>query len=364
METRNAELRTVARDDERRRRDEALAASLQQQVDELRNLVREQATRFQRTEELVRQLEGELKTARSALDEARQESMRQAQLRQLEEQRVRQHLAELITKVDEPLRPLRALQAQVVELIDQSRQQRDLAGQDARQFGDLRLQQESLRSEVGRAHDVVRQLRELLEAVQTAQAGFGREQQRLVDQARLIEQEVRRRITEAELKINGLVERIDAVAAFRPVFEENIRRLREEQSQFRPQVEELLGTDRAIEQQLARVGAQAEERDGLMRSRIEEIRAAQQAELTALREALHDTTTSIHEHNADWADGYRELNAQLSGLSVRVAALDQVDEHLAGLLRRTEERLVRLRLEQAQRAWEELMERREREDEE
>ena len=55
---------------------------------------------------------------------------------------------------------------------------------------------------------------------------------------------------------------------------------------------------------------------------------------------------------------------RIGTLSVRVTGLNQEDERLIAILRRSEERLVRLQLEQAQQAWEELMERRQRESEE
>lgn len=362
METRgNVELRASVREEERRRRDEVMANSLQQQIDELRHLLREQAQRQQRLEEQVRQGDVQVGQVRVELDEVRQETSRTLQLRQLEDQRLRQMVSDLQARVDEPVRPLRNLQAQVNDALEQLRQQRDQLAQASKQGEALRAQIESLRGEIGRALDVARTVREALEVVQQAQTALGREAQKLSDQAHLIEQEARRRVATIEQQVENLSFRIEEVAAYRPHLDEMIRQTREEMQLFQPQIDTLVQKDRQQDQHMARIQTQAEERDTLMRERVEETREHLASEISAVSAALDEAVERLHQRISEWEEAQREVTGRLSTLAVQVTVLQQADEQLAESQWRSEERLLRLQLDQAQTAWEALLERRRKE---
>ena len=355
------ELRSSVRDEERRRRDEAMANSLQQQIDELRQSLREQATRQQRQEEQSRQGGAHAGQVRMDIDELRQEINRALQLRQLEDQRLKQLLSDLQARVDEPLRPLRNVQAQVNDVAELIRQQRDQSGLNAKQIEALRAQVESLRGESVRALEAGRLAREALEVVQAAQAGLGRDIQKISDQARLIEQEARRRSAAIEQQLENLSVRIDEVASYRPHLDEAIRQTREDIKIFQPQIDALAQKDKQQEQQTARVQAQAEERDALMRERVEEIREHLAAEQSTLAATLDESVASVHERISEWEATHRETASRLTALAVQVSALEQTDDRLAEAQSRGEERLLRIQLDQAQSAWDALMERRQQE---
>lgn len=359
MEGRNVvDLRANARDDERRRREEATVNSLQQQVDELRHLLREQLNRQGRIEEQLRLSESQLGQVRAELDDVRQETGRAGQLRQLDEHRVRQQMADLQSRVEEPQRPLRTLQAQMAELIDQLRQEREQITHGERQVEAVRAQVEGYRNDIARALETARLAREALDGVHQAQSALAREIQKAGDQVRLIEQEARRRMVEVEQEVANVAVRIDEVASYRPVLEESIRQARDELVAFQPQLDALGARYGQQMQALARVQAQAEERDGLIQGRLEEVRTALTEEIGRIMDAVDEAVDGIHARIAVWEEGQRELNGRLSQTSVQVSALQGRDDRLAELLRRTEERLVLQRLEQAQQAWEALMERR------
>jgi chromosome segregation ATPase len=363
METRSPDIRATIRDEERRRREEVLAQSLQHQLDELRHALREQTTRQQRQEEILRQTEAQLGQMRVDLDEARQEAHRAGQVRQLDEQRIRQQLTDLLSRVDEPQRPLRTLQAQVADLLDQVRQRRDHESQESRQLEALRLQIEASRSEIVRALEGVRQVRETIEALQGAQAGLGRDIQRLTDQGRLIEQEVRRRITEVEQQVTNLGTRIEEVAVYRPMLEEAIRRTREDMRVFQPQIDSLGQRADQQDHHLGRVQAQAEERDALMRDRLDVVRVELTTQIGVVAGMVETTAAHLHERMGEWEAAHRDLASRLGDVAMHTSTLERADEHLLEIMRRMEERLVRDRLDQAQQAWEALMDRRQRESE-
>lgn len=359
MEGRNVvDLRANARDDERRRREEATVNALQQQVDELRHLLREQLNRQGRIEEQLRLGEAQLGQVRAELDDVRQETGRAGQLRQLDEHRVRQQMAELQSRVEEPQRPLRALQAQMAELIDQLRQEREQVTHGERQVEAVRVQVEGYRNDIARALETARLTREALDGVHQAQSALAREIQKVGDRIHLVEQEARRRMAEVEQAVANVAGRIDEVASYRPGLEESIRQARDELAAFQPQLD-ALGTRYGQQMQaLARVQAQAEERDGLIQGRVEEVRTALTEEIGRIMDAVDEAVDGIHTRITAWEEGQRELNGRLSQTSVQIGALQGRDDRLAELLRRTEERLVLQWLEQAQQAWEALMERR------
>jgi chromosome segregation ATPase len=362
VDTRNAELRTTTRDEERRRRDEVLANSLQQQIDELRAQVREQATRQQRLEEIARAGEGQVGQVRLELTELRQETNRWQQLRQLDDQRQRQLVTDLQARVEEPLRPLRTLQAQVNDLGEQVRQSRDHDGQVVKQLDGLRMQIEAQRADTTRALETARQTREVLEAVQTAQAALGRDSQKIADQVRLVEQEARRRVATIEQQLDNLGRRIDEVAAHHPQVDEGIRQLRDDLRIFQPQIDALAQRDKQQDQHTARIQTQAEERDALMRQRVEEIREHLANETSALSTVVSDSVKALHVRIGEWEAAQRDVAALVSDLEVSTSALAQRDEALAEAQLRSEERLVRSQLEQAQAAWETLLERRQKDE--
>lgn len=363
VESRNSDLRSSVRTEERRRRDEAIAHALQQQVDEVRQAAREHSSRQQRLEELIRQLETQLVQARTEVAEARQETSRQSQIRQLEEQRVRQQISALQERIEEPQRPLRSLQAQVAELVDQVRQQRDQTGQELRQIEELSLQVDHLRAEVTLALTLARQLDEVREAGQTAYQSVSRDLQKVSDQNRLLEQELRRRLVEGEQRVASQAERLEEVARFRPALEEAIRRTNELLERVQPQISSLKQQDELLQASIDRTTAETEERDHHLHERLESLRGSLTNEIAALSTTMTALSTGIQEDLVALEENQRDLAHQIGDLGVHVVGLQQADERALALLRRTEERLVRSNLEQAQEAWEELMERRQQEHE-
>src|SRR5680860_412688 len=122
---------TVAafRQDDDRRRDEARIAVLQNQVDELRAANRELASRQTHDEETIKQTETLGAQLRLAIEQLRQESQQTAQARALDENRTRQLIQELETRIDDGIRPVRSLQAHVSEILESSRRKVDETSQ-------------------------------------------------------------------------------------------------------------------------------------------------------------------------------------------------------------------------------------------
>src|SRR5688500_16271142 len=126
------------RQEDDRRRDDARLATLQTQVDEVRQALRELASRQVRLEDNVKQFEGTTAQNRIQIDQIRQENAQSGQARALDENRTRQQLVDLEQHLDDGIRPMRGMQAQIAELLEASRKKVDDSSQNQRRFDELK----------------------------------------------------------------------------------------------------------------------------------------------------------------------------------------------------------------------------------
>src|SRR3954463_14323174 len=109
---------TAFRQEDDRKRDEARFSTLQNQIDELRQALRELASRQGRVEEGLKQYEGGVAQNKLLLDQIRPDAQQSSQARSLDENRTRQQVADMEARLDDISRPVRALQAHVSELLE------------------------------------------------------------------------------------------------------------------------------------------------------------------------------------------------------------------------------------------------------
>ncbi len=157
------------RDEESRKRDDVAAYQVQQQMDELRRQLRELVARQQWLEDLYKHSEGQLVQLQMLQERHTQDVAQTLQARQIEDARVKQQVSELTQRVDEPLKPIRELRAQITELADSRRQDRDRTADDNRQVEALQGQIRQLTSQLGLLADGQRQLRDLVQELELGQ---------------------------------------------------------------------------------------------------------------------------------------------------------------------------------------------------
>src|SRR5437764_15380702 len=93
---------TSTRGEESRKRDEAAAYQMQQQIDDLRRLLREAIARQQWMEDLYKHTEAQVVQLQMAQERHAQDVAQTLQVRQIEEGRLKQQVAELAQRVEEP----------------------------------------------------------------------------------------------------------------------------------------------------------------------------------------------------------------------------------------------------------------------
>lgn len=336
------------RQEDERRRDEARITSLQNTVDELRQALRELASRQVRIEETVKQYEGGAAQNRLGLEQIRQESTQSAQARALDENRTRQQIADLEQRIDDATRPIRSLQAHVNELIEASRKKTDDTGQHQRRYDELRGLIEHLQAMGDRSTVVAHQLRDSIDNVRSEAEQVRRDVLRNEDAIKIVDQEARRRIAEVVQAAEGVNARIDEIRSDVAHTFDLIEETRRSITHVDPTLEELRQTDIAIRQDVARFQQQAVERHETLVERQEDIRQSVDGQFSELRTAMEQRYEKLGERIDAMNDQYRELGYRLSTFVLQLDELRQVDGTLRRDLWTLHEQRVRLRLEQVQ----------------
>jgi chromosome segregation ATPase len=336
------------RQEDERRREEARLSTLQSQVDELRQALRELASRQVRIEETVKQYEGGAAQNRLGLEQIRQESQQSAQARALDENRTRQLIADLEQRFEDATRPIRSLQAHVNELMETSRKKTDDTGVHQRRYDELRGLIEHLQALGDRTTVIAHQLRDSIDTMRSETDQVRRDLVRNEDAVKIVDQEARRRVAEIAQTGEGVNARLDELRSDVAHAFDLVDETRRSIAHVDPTLEELRQTDIALRQEITRNQQQAIERHELVVERQEDSRLLIDGELAEIRASIEQRYERLGERLETVNEQYRELGYRLSTSVHQLDELRQVDGSLRRDLWALHEQRVRLRLEQVQ----------------
>jgi chromosome segregation ATPase len=336
------------RQDDERRRDEARLAALQNQVDELRQAMREVLSRQGREEELLKHYESATAQNRLAIEQARQEMQQSAQARAIDETRTRQQIVDMDARVEDLTRPIRSLQAHVMELIEAARQKADDTSEYKQRDDALQAQIEHLSAHVDRTGVLIHQARDSIEATREETDGLRRDIVRAEDSIKIVDQDARRRVADVAQAGETITARIDELRSDLGHLFDLIDDTRRSIVHIDPALEELRGVDVAVRQELGRVQAQGVERHELLQERVEDMRGDIDARFADVRLALEQRHERLAERIDGLNDAHRELGFRISQLAGQLDELRLVDAAVRRDVWLLNEQRVRLRLDQAQ----------------
>lgn len=342
------DMRDTARDDERRRRDEARIIAFQQQLDEMRSHVRELTARQARNEDSFRSYELGLAQMRTNGEQHRQEISQSLQARALEDSRMRQAITELDARIDETSRPIRSLQAHVTEIVETLRRGRDNTDDEERRYDELRTVIEHIAALAERNTGVTQAVRDSVESVRTDLEQTRRELQKAEDAVKIVEQDVRRRMAEVDQDTRNLSLRIDDQKGFFNQFDAHIEDLRASIVHIDPALEELAELTTQIREDIARFADQAVERDELLGERIDEVRRQADTQVRDIRQLGEQRHERLSERVDGLVDVDRELAYRVSVLDLRIDEVREVSTKVRRELWHLHELRSRMRLDQAQ----------------
>lgn len=339
---------SALRQDDERRRDEARLAALQNQVDELRQAMREVLSRQGREEELLKHYESATAQNRIAIEQLRQEGQQSSQARALDENRTRQQINDLDTRLEDVTRPIRSLQAHVMELIEAARLKADDTSQYRQRDEELQTQIEHLSAHVDRTGVLIHQVRDSIDVAREETDGLRRDIVRAEDSIKIVDQDARRRVAEVAQSGETITARIDELRSDLGHLFDLIDDTRRSIVHIDPSLEELREADAAVRQDLGRIHNQGVERHELLLERVEDMRGDMDARFVDVRQALEQRHERLAERIDDLNEAHRELGFRISQLSGQLDELRLIDAAVRRDLWLLNEQRVRLRLDQAQ----------------
>jgi chromosome segregation ATPase len=344
------------RDEERRRRDAVTINNLQQQIDELRALVRDQVARVGRADEIVKNVEAMVSDVRADLDDHRRGQVQYAQARQLDDNRIRAGLADMHGGISEAHGAIRNLQAQTAELIEQTRARRDTSDVTNRRFDELQAQITRTFAQQDRLVEIMKGLRESIEEVRVEAAQARRDYQRVEDAIRIVDSEAKRRIVEVDQRIDVIPPRVEESLKRIAAIESAFKSIGEEFGRIHNSLTNLAAIDVRQEEVVVTYNEQSLERHDLVLERLEEVRQQGDAVDRDLRHAAEERDAYLASRIDLSDEALRDVAHRISLVNTRV---DEVGQRLADVrkeLARASEQQVRARFKQVQQEHEEVVE--------
>jgi chromosome segregation ATPase len=336
------------RQDDDRRRDEARTVALQNQVDELRQAMREVTTRQIRDEELAKQQETILAQTRLSIEQSRQEAQQSSQARALDENRTRQMVQDLEARIDDGTRPIRSLQAHVTELLDTSRRKVDDSSQNQQRFDELVTMIEHLSSLGDRTTAITHGLRDNIEGVRSEVDSLRRDVIRTDDSVKIVDQEARRRTSDVQDVAESYGSRLDELRADLAHLYDTLEDTRRGLVHVDPTLDELRAGELSLRQDITRLQSTVNERHDTLIDMYDDARQETDARFDQIRLNLEERSERLNERLDEANEAHRELTYRVSDLNGQLEELRQVDASLHRDIWYLHEQRVRVRLEQVQ----------------
>jgi chromosome segregation ATPase len=342
------------RQDDDRRRDEARLSTLQTQVDEVRQALRELASRQVRLEDHLKQTDGQSAQNRIQLEQFRQENQQSAQARAIDENRTRQQMADLEQHLDDAVRPVRSMQAHVAELLDTNRKKTDDSGQVTRRIDEVRNLVENLQALGDRNAVVTHQLRDSIDAIRSELEQVRRDIIRNEDATKVVDQEARRRIAEVAQVTEGFGSRMDEIRSDLAHSFDLIEEVKRSIVHVDPTLEELREADATTRVEVNRLQAQSVERHEMLVERIDDARANSETHLLELRTSMDQRFERVSERIERLTEELRQVEFKASTVALSIDELKQTDAGLRREVWSLHEQRLRARLEQVQQELEQV----------
>lgn len=342
------DVRDNLRDDERRKREEARLTALQEQIDELRSLLRESTSRQGQLDEGQLALGEQIQAVGELITAVQSEARGQGNLREVEIARLRDTVGQQHQHFTESLTALPNLQAQITDLNSHIRNRFQELGEDRHRFSELQSQIDHLPPQIERSAEIARAVREEMVGLRAEIDVLRGENRRSGDMVGMVEQEIRRRLVEFDERVTATNARLDALKEDLPPIDAQIDQLRREVQGLVPRFEQVHGTTTDLREELERITALSFDHHARSIALADESRLANEDRLRMV-ERLNDTrfaSTMSRFNELEAVD--QSLGHRLALLAVRLDELRDEDEATRLEVRRLEELRLRVKVEQAQ----------------
>jgi chromosome segregation ATPase len=330
------------------RRDDSRTLGLQNQIDELRLLVKDLVEDRDQDHATIKSQEAEIAQLKIALENSRQEMTQSAQAVSLNENRTRQQLEDLEERLDDSMRPIRSLQAHVTDLLEQSRRKVDDTTQNKERYSELMTNMEHLTAMSDRTSAIAHGLRDNIDSVRSEIDELRRDIIRTDDSVKIVDQEARRRVQGVSENIDGFTSRLDELRSDLSHTFEAIEDTRRGLVHVDPTLDELRAAEIALRNDLTKLQSQVDIRHDQIVDLQDEARQETDARFDQLRHTLEERIERLNERLEETNETFRETTYKISEINAQIEDLRQTDTSLHRDIWYLHEQRVRVRLEQVQ----------------
>ncbi len=346
------------REDDQLKRGEAQIYQLQQQVDELRRMLREQVARQSNTDEYLKQGQSQVVQIRDIVDRQTAEVAQAFQVRVLEEHRIKQEIAELQVRSNEPLKPIRELRSQIVELSESRRREGEQVSLDKHALEKLATSIRDTQAQIGRLDGHIKDLREAIKITANAQEYYQRELERIMDIVHNAEQYARRQAEEFRDEIKNLREEVQLFTN-RITRVEDLQRLDAARiEEFPPIFDVLRVEDERLMASLVRAEKILSERFAIFQDRLEEIRQQNETQFFNVNQLFSGQVDSDNVRYTGLDDRIRLTDAVVQEIQLRIEQVRQVSDAEIYEVYQLQEAVMEVQLERVQAEYDMVRQRR------
>lgn len=314
----NSDMTARYEEERLRAQEQSQLVYLQGQIDELRRLLKDQTNKYQWAMEQIRKNEGTIAQIESLFDRHTGEVAQANEIVRRDVVALRREVAAALVKIEDGLRPIRDMQAQIQQVAEARKQDRNFLAGWLSRIEQVERQIATLSSQVKELDERQRQLTLQLERLREADAAVMQEVRRFGDDLQVEKQSMRRMAVEAQ----------QFVADLQPVVEEQrsrIDRLEEIRqhidlfAEMLPaQIKELSAKTPDLIAEMKRIERISTERFLMNQERLEELRQMADERMSSLQETdeqyLRQMTAWL-ERIDSWL---RELEQRLSRTTDRL----------------------------------------------
>ncbi|WP_322820298.1 hypothetical protein [Chloroflexus sp.] len=314
----NSDLTARYEEERLRAQEQSQLVYLQGQIDELRRLLKDQTNKYQWAMEQIRKNEGTIAQIQSLFDRHTDEVAQANEIVRRDVVALRREVAAALVKIEDGLRPIRDMQAQIRQVAEAHKQDRDFLAGWLSRIEQVERQITTLSSQVKELDERQRQLMLQLERLREADAAVIQEVRRFGDDLQVEKQSLRRMAVESQ----------QFVADLRPAVEEQrsrIDRLEEIRqhidlfAEMLPsQIKEVAAKIPDLVTEVKRIERVSMERFLMNQERLEELRQMADERMSTLQETdeqyLRQMTAWL-ERIDSWL---RELEQRLSRTTDRI----------------------------------------------
>lgn len=299
---------------------------LQNQIDELRRMLKDQNNKYAWSMEQARRSEGLVGQIQNVIERQSQEVQTTLEVYKREITGLRREIGTALLRAEEAIKPVRELQAQIHQLQEVRRQDRDAVAPFEGRIEDLEHRAKETVSMVRESDDRYRQLQAQLGQLRAADAAAVEQLRSLHEQIQIEKQNLRRQAVEAQQLVADVRASLDEPVARIGRLEERARENEEQVAGLPTQITEITDRIPSLQEDIRRVELMATERFLLNQERLEDLRHQNDERLVEMHEAgdhnvLH--LTSWLERLDAWC---REEEGRMARLGSRFELIHQRHE--------------------------------------